>query len=206
MYQPHSTSKNNDDGGEAQDYHLSKTEKQKLLAIARHTLTTYLKEGRFPEIDYANLPERLHLKTGCFVTLTKGQQLRGCIGDIASDTPLAKEVGQKAVNAALEDPRFPGVTAEELPQITIELSILTPLKRIHSLDEFTLGKDGILIKKGLHTGVYLPQVAEKQDWTKEGFIRHCSQHKAGLGKDGWKDAELYTFRAIVFSEEQMNKK
>ncbi|MCF8219104.1 MAG: AmmeMemoRadiSam system protein B [Bacteroidales bacterium] len=188
----------------AQNFQLSRKEKRQLLDIARTTLETYLKKGQIPEIDYDSLSENLKTKTGCFVTLNKDHQLRGCIGGIKSPVPLAEEVQQKAISAALEDPRFPGVTAEELSEISIELSVLTPLKRIHSLDEFNLGQEGILIKKGSRTGVYLPQVAEKRDWTKEEFVNHCAQHKAGLGKDGWKDAELYTFRALVFSENNLN--
>ena len=189
---------------ESEKFKLSHEEKRQLLEIARNTLETYLHKKKVPEIDYENLSENLKTKTGCFVTLNKNKQLRGCIGGIKSPVPLAKEVQEKTISAALEDPRFPDVSPEELSEISIELSVLTPLHRIQSLDEFNLGEDGILIKKEGRTGVYLPQVAEKRDWAKEEFVNHCAQHKAGLGKDGWKDAELYTFQALVFSENELN--
>lgn len=199
----HNSSSGNNSSGPL-DFQLSKKEKQQLLDLARHSLKKYLENGKLPEINYDTLSATLQTKTGCFVTLNKNHELRGCIGGFNTRVPLAEEVQQKAVSAALEDPRFSEVTAGELPEISIELSVLTPLKRIHSLDEFNLGKDGIYIKKGRKTGVYLPQVAEKRDWTKEEFVSHCSQNKAGLGKDGWQDAELYTFQALIFSENQLN--
>ena len=111
-----------------------------------------------------------------------------------------------AISAAVNDSRFPAVTLNELDQLEIEISVLTPLKQIKSIDEFVLGKHGIYIKKGYASGTFLPQVANETKWTKEQFLGYCSQEKAGLGWDGWKTAELYTYEAIVFSEEQFKEK
>ena len=90
------------------------------------------------------------------------------------------------------------VSREELGDIDIEISVLTPMRRIQSLDEFELHRHGIYIRKGYRSGTFLPQVADEVNWTKEEFVGHCSQDKAGLGWDGWRDAELYVYEAIVF--------
>jgi hypothetical protein len=105
-----------------------------------------------------------------------------------------------AIAAATHDNRFEPVSADEIDQIDIEISILTPLKKISSIDQIQLGKHGIYIKKGLNSGTFLPQVASETKWTKEDFLGHCSRDKAGIGWDGWKNAELYTYEAIVFNE------
>ncbi|MBQ2495989.1 MAG: AMMECR1 family protein, partial [Prevotella sp.] len=94
--------------------------------------------------------------------------------------------------------RFPALRYDELEDIDIEISVLTPMRRIQSLDEFQLHRHGIFITKGFHSGTFLPQVADEVDWTKEEFVGHCSRDKAGLGWDGWRDAELYVYEAIVF--------
>lgn len=98
--------------------------------------------------------------------------------------------------AAFEDPRFPAVNITELPDIDIEISVLTPMKRIHSIDKFQLGKQGIYM--GNRAGTFLPQVADEVSWTKEEFLGHCAQDKAGIGWEGWRTAELYTYEAIIF--------
>jgi AmmeMemoRadiSam system protein A len=105
-----------------------------------------------------------------------------------------------AVAAAVQDFRFPPVSPEELDKLEIEISVLTPMRRITSIDEITLGKHGIYIKKGSKGGTFLPQVATETGWSKEEFLGHCAQDKAGIGWDGWKDAEIYVYEALVFSE------
>ena len=107
-----------------------------------------------------------------------------------------------AVAAATEDPRFMPVGEAELNRIHIEVSVLTPLKRIHDISEFHYGQQGIYIKKGSRSGTFLPQVAQEVDWTKEEFLGHCAQDKAGIGWDGWRDAELYTYEAIILEEKK----
>ena len=109
-----------------------------------------------------------------------------------------------AVAAAFHDPRFPALQRDELDLINIEISVLTPLKRIYSADEFNLGIDGILIEKEGRSGPFLPQVASETGWSKEEFLGHCSRDKAGLGWNGWINANLYTYQAIVFSEDKLS--
>ena len=140
----------------------------------------------------------LQRKCGAFVSLHKSGRLRGCIGHFGEDVPLYEIVAEMARAAAFQDPRFSPVTRDELNDLDIEISVLTPMRRIQSLDEFELHRHGIYIRKGYRSGTYLPQVADEVNWTKEEFVSHCSQDKAGLGWNGWKDAELYVYEAIVF--------
>ena len=140
----------------------------------------------------------LKQKCGAFVSLHKHGRLRGCIGHFGEDVPLYEIVAEMARAAAFQDPRFSPVTRDELNDLDIEISVLTPMRRIQSLDEFELHRHGIYIRKGYRSGTYLPQVADEVNWTKEEFVSHCSQDKAGLGWDGWRDAELYVYEAIVF--------
>ena len=102
-----------------------------------------------------------------------------------------------AQSAAFHDPRFPSLSRNEAHQIDIEVSVLSPLKKIDSIDEFKLGRDGIYIIKGRHHGTFLPQVAEETGWNTEEFLGHCARDKAGIGWDGWKDADLYTYQTEV---------
>ena len=141
---------------------------------------------------------KLKAHCGAFVSLHKQGRLRGCIGHFGEDTPLWEIVAEMARAAAFEDPRFPPLSRNELDDIDIEISVLTPMRRIQSLDEFQLHRHGIYIRKGYRSGTFLPQVADEVNWTKEEFVGHCSQDKAGLGWDGWRDAELYVYEAIVF--------
>jgi AmmeMemoRadiSam system protein A len=105
-----------------------------------------------------------------------------------------------AIAAATEDYRFPPVEGQEVNQLDIEISVLTPMRRVGSIDEIELGKHGIYIRKGTRGGTFLPQVATETGWSKEEFLGHCAQDKAGIGWDGWKDAEIYVYEAKVFSE------
>ena len=154
-------------------------------------------EGRSYQFP-SHLSEKLKTLCGAFVSLNKHGRLRGCIGHFGEDMPLYKTVSQMAKAAAFEDPRFPAVNITELPDIDIEISVLTPMKRIHSIDKFQLGKQGIYMRKGNRAGTFLPQVADEVSWTKEEFLGHCAQDKAGIGWEGWRTAELYTYEAIIF--------
>ena len=145
-----------------------------------------------------SLTKTLESKCGAFVSLHKQGRLRGCIGHFGENVPLHEIVAEMARAAAFEDPRFIPVTKDELNDIDIEISVLTPMRRIQSLDEFELHRHGIYIRKGYRSGTFLPQVADEVNWTKEEFVGHCAQDKAGIGWDGWKDAELYVYEAIVF--------
>ena len=171
-----------------------------MLKIARQTIANKLVDADEAPCDTSELTETLKLHCGAFVTLTKNGQLRGCIGHFGSDEPLYKTVESMAEAAAFEDPRFRPLRISELDEIEVEISVLTPMKRIHDVSEFTLGKQGIYMRKGFQAGTFLPQVADETHWTKEEFLGHCARDKAGIGWDGWKEAELYTYEALVFKE------
>jgi len=187
---------------EHMDFQLNEEEKQTLLNIARHTINSYVMEGRVPDVDKEKVTGSLEVQTGAFVTLNMQGELRGCIGRFGAEMPLYKVVRNMALAACSEDARFPPVREEELKDITIEISVLTPLKKVSTPQEIELGRDGIYIKKGPYTGTLLPQVAEKTGWSREEFLGHCARDKAGIGWDGWKDedAELYAYQAIIFKE------
>ena len=178
------------------DFSLSEDEKRMLKEIALTSIKDSL-DGK-PISHHLPLTSHLLEKCGAFVSLHKHGRLRGCIGHFGEDVPLHEIVAEMARAAAFEDPRFMPVTADELSDIDIEISVLTPMRRIQSLDEFELHRHGIYIRKGYRSGTYLPQVADEVNWTKEEFVSHCAQDKAGIGWDGWKDAELYVYEAIVF--------
>ena len=177
-------------------FHLSDDEKRMLKEIALTSIKDSLDGKRIA--DPMSLTATLKQKCGAFVSLHKQGRLRGCIGHFGEDVPLHEIVAEMARAAAFEDPRFAPVRKEELEDIDIEISVLTPMRRIQSLDEFELHRHGIYIRKGYRSGTFLPQVADEVNWTKEEFVSHCAQDKAGIGWDGWKDAELYTYEAIVF--------
>lgn len=187
---------------EHMDFQLNEEEKHTLLKIARQTINSYVREGKVPEGEEDEITRNLKVHTGAFVTLSMQGELRGCIGRFGAEMPLFKVVRNMAVAACSEDARFPPVREEELKDISIEISVLTPLEKISSPDEIELGRDGIYIKKGSYTGTLLPQVAEKTRWSTEQFLGHCARDKAGIGWDGWKDedAELYAYQAIIFRE------
>ncbi len=177
---------------------LSDADKKALKEIAFNSIRDSLdgKPIAQPTLTSDLLP--LTSKCGAFVSLHKHGHLRGCIGHFGEDYPLYEIVAEMARAAAFEDPRFMPVTRDELNDLDIEISVLTPMRRIQSLEEFELHRHGIYIKKGYRSGTFLPQVADEVNWTKEEFVGHCSQDKAGLGWDGWRDAELYVYEAIVF--------
>ena len=185
---------------EEEGFSLTNGDKELLKNIAYESIRSSLDGQRRAETNDTTLDHHpsLMLKCGAFVSLHKEGRLRGCIGHFGEDVPLHKIVAKMARAAAFEDPRFNPLRREELADIDIEISVLTPMRRIKSLDEFQLHRHGIYIRKGHRSGTFLPQVADEVNWTKEEFVGHCSQDKAGLGWNGWRDAELYVYEAIVF--------
>ena len=179
-------------------FSLSDEEKDMLKKIAYESIKDSLDGKNIAQPALNSKLSALNCKCGAFVSLHKQGRLRGCIGHFGEDMPLHEIVAEMARAAAFEDPRFSPVHREELGDIDIEISVLTPMRRIQSLDEFQLHKHGIYIRKGYRSGTFLPQVADEVNWTKEEFVGHCSQDKAGLGWNGWRDAELYVYEAIVF--------
>jgi MEMO1 family protein len=183
-------------------FELDKKDRAALLAIARRTVEGYVTDHTVPDIDVGGLSDALKTPCGAFVTLNKHGMLRGCIGRFDATDPLYSVVQHMAVASSTQDSRFTPVVPAELKDIEIEISVLTPMRRISSIDEFQLGKQGIYIRKGMRSGTFLPQVAKETGWTKEEFLGHCAQDKAGIGWEGWKDAELYVYEALVFNEKE----
>ncbi|MCK5840485.1 MAG: AmmeMemoRadiSam system protein B [Bacteroidales bacterium] len=182
------------------DFILTENDKKDLLEIARETVDKYVRNRKVPDIDPAGFSENLLSHSGAFVTLHKEGKLRGCIGRFKVEEPLYLIVQQMAISSSTQDSRFKPVTPDELDDIELEVSVLSPMRKIDSIDEIILGKHGIYIKKGWSTGTFLPQVASETGWSKEEFLGYCARDKAGIGWDGWKDAEVYIYEALVFSE------
>lgn len=179
---------------------LNAEQRKKLLTLARQTITTYVKSGQKVAVDVDD--PVLNQTMGVFVTLHKQGELRGCIGNIVGQEPLAVGVRNMAIACATEDPRFTPISEDELDDISIEISVLSPLKRVSSPDEIILGEHGVLVRSGFQSGVYLPQVATETGWSKEQFLNSLCMHKAGLPADAWKkgSCEIYIFSAEVFGE------
>lgn len=183
-------------------FELTNEAKQQLLALARSTIEQAISNRQQPQIDTKSLNPQLLQNAGAFVTLSTNGNLRGCIGNFSADSPLYLVVREMAIAAALHDYRFSPLSVAELDKISIEISVLTPMRRIKSADELQLGKHGIYMQKGSRSGTFLPQVATETGWNKEQFLGYCSRDKAGIGWNGWQDpsTELYVYEAIVFNE------
>ena len=181
-------------------FNLTDKDKKELLKIARNTLVQYICNNKIPEINSSGFSATLKTPCGAFVTLNENSVLRGCVGCFNAEEPLYKVIQQMAIASSTQDNRFPPVDPKEVSGISIEISVLSPMKKISSIDEIVLGKHGIYIKKGSRSGTFLPQVATGTGWSKEDFLGHCSRDKAGLGWNGWKDADIYIYEATVFSE------
>ena len=180
---------------------LSSEEKEMLLSRARRALENYFGKGEAP--DEPPPTPRLAQKRGVFVTLKKNGQLRGCIGDFSADEPLWEKVKKMALAAAFDDPRFLPLSPEELDEIKIEISVLSPMRKVNSVEEIEMGKHGVYLKYGQRTATFLPQVAEETGWSREEFLANLCVEKAGLPADCWRDpeVELFTYTAEVFQEE-----
>ncbi len=179
---------------------LSKEERRFLLSLARRAIEDHL-SNRDTTTEPPPGSEALLVKQGAFVSLHKGEELRGCIGTFISDKPLYKTVMEMAISAATQDFRFPPVTLKELPLISIEISVLSPLKKINDVSEIEVGRHGIYIVKGFNRGVLLPQVAVEYGWNREEFLEHTCL-KAGLPPSAWREgADIYIFNAEIFSDE-----
>lgn len=180
---------------------LGAEDRRTLLGIAREAVEHAVQGKPLPELSIAS--PALRLPQACFVTLTKGGHLRGCRGEIWPRSELARAVQRVAVLSAMDDPRFPPVTAEELPHLAYEISLLSPLRPVERAEEIVVGRDGLFILAGGRTGLLLPQVAVEQGWDRETFLRAVCL-KAGLPEDAWRwpGARLFRFEAEVFGEEE----
>lgn len=182
---------------------LGADDERLLLKLARETLSYYLAHHALPDPTALGIEITPAMKKvmGGFVTLEEGGALRGCIGEIKPRRPLYRVVMDHAVDAAVNDPRFRPVTADELPKLHIEISALTPPHPVSSYKDIVIGKDGVTLEKGGRFAVFLPQVAPEQGWGVEETLTHLAM-KAGLPPDAWKSgASFQVFEAVVFGEE-----
>jgi AmmeMemoRadiSam system protein B/AmmeMemoRadiSam system protein A len=177
---------------------LTEKDKKGLLALARETITRFLTVEMLP-LPRGFSPAAMEAR-GVFVTLKKRGCLRGCIGHMMPDRPLAPLVGMMALQAAFEDPRFCRLTLQETPELEIEISVLTPMKPVSGPGDIVVGRDGVLLRKGGSSAVFLPQVAPEQGWGLEEMLDNLSC-KAGLPASAWREgASFSTFQAEVFGE------
>ncbi|HDJ23277.1 MAG TPA: AmmeMemoRadiSam system protein A [Candidatus Aminicenantes bacterium] len=178
---------------------LSASQKKFLLDLARQAIEHYLKEKK--TISIVPEDKELNQKRGAFVTLKNRDQLRGCIGYPLPLKPLYQTIIDAAIAAATQDYRFPPLTLPELQQIKIEISVLTLPRRVKDPQEIEVGRHGLIISKGFHKGLLLPQVPGEWGWDRETFLRHTCL-KAGLAEDEWqKGATIEVFEAEVFAED-----
>jgi len=192
------------DGGSAEDapYEgLTSDERLTLLGLARATVEAAVRGEPLPHPDETT--PALRMPCGGFVTLDKGGDLRGCIGYVVAVKPLHETVSEMAVQAALHDPRFPAVSVDELPDLEIEISVLSPLVTVADVSEIQVGRDGLVIRGRGTSGLLLPQVASERGWSRETFLDQACV-KAGLPPGTWRDRDItiQRFSAEVFSEKQ----
>ncbi len=177
---------------------LSDSQKKSLLKLARDVITTHLNRGSYQSPNDPAFAEQC----GLFVSLHKSGKLRGCIGYIKAYKSIVDAVKEMALAAAFRDPRFPPVQADELPDIKIEISVLSPMELVQDISEIKIGRDGLYLQHPYSSGLLLPQVATEWKWDRDTFLKQVCR-KAGLPDNAWQDAnaELYRFSAEVFQEE-----
>jgi AmmeMemoRadiSam system protein A len=174
---------------------IAPEDRTRLLALARRALDAHVRRGAAPPVDV-----ELNIKAGAFVSIFWRGQLRGCLGRLSPDVALPPLVVRLAQTVADSDPRFDPVRPDELADITVEISVLTPECEIASVDEIEVGRHGLIIARGSRRGLLLPQVATEHGWDRETFLDHTCT-KAGLPAVAWKDgARIFVFEAIVFGE------
>lgn len=188
--------------GEKDRMLLSAEQHKRLLQIARESLTSYVKDGK--RTEFTDKDPGLNRSLGAFVTLHEKGELRGCIGNMIGQGPLYRTVADMAIEAATNDPRFAAVSPAELDKIDIEISVLSPMKKVSGPEEIKIPGHGVLVRRGYRSGVYLPQVATETGWNKEQFLTSLCAHKAGLAPDAWRDpaTDMYVFSAEVFDERE----
>ncbi len=178
-------------------------QKKALLNLARKTIAERLSVETIIILpDFSDSVFKEHC--GAFVTLHISERLRGCIGYIQGVKPIPETIKDMAISAAFNDPRFPDLTKEEYDKIDIEISVLTPIKKVESISEIVVGRDGVIISRGFNQGLLLPQVATEQGWDLETFLEHTC-YKAGLQGNAWKevDTKIEKFSALVFGEKEL---
>jgi AmmeMemoRadiSam system protein A len=177
---------------------IPEDERAELLGVARSAVAASLGQAARPAI-----PTTGHLSqdAAAFVTLHVNGHLRGCIGHVEPDKPLAEVVASCAVSAASADPRFEPIRAEELDALRVEISVLGPFEPVHTIADIEVGRHGLIVESGWRRGLLLPQVAPEWGWDAAAFVAHTCR-KAGLPSDAWpgRGAMLFRFAAEVFGE------
>jgi AmmeMemoRadiSam system protein A len=169
-----------------------------LLELARKSIVSYVTDQEVPPVE-TNRKELCSTR-GCFVTITAGGDLRGCIGNFISDKPLYRLVQEMAVSAAVRDPRFYPMQQSDLRSFELEISVLSPLRKISTVEEIEVGIHGIYLEKNYSRGVLLPQVAVEYGWDRDTFLGQTCL-KAGLRHNDWQDgADIFIFSAQIFRE------
>jgi len=195
-------------------FDLSQQEGEFLIKLARNTVKLYLENGETTKPP-KDTPQKLFEQCGVFVTINalsqNEKELRGCIGYPYPTNPLAEAVIDSAINAATHDPRFEPLSPQELNSVVFEVSVLTPPEKVETADpteyvsKIKVGEDGLIIERGYHKGLLLPQVPIEWGWCEEEFLCQCCK-KAGLPPESWltKDVKIYKFHAIIFEEQEPN--
>jgi AmmeMemoRadiSam system protein A len=182
---------------------MSENDRVALLSLARRAVEAYVKGEPTPKVEIA--AGLLAETRGCFVTLTNCGRLRGCIGTFQPTAPLGETLIEMG-RAAARDPRFvtDPITPAELDELTVEVSVLSPLEKTDNPEALEIGKHGVYIVSAGRSGCFLPEVADDQGWDAEEFLSYCCAHKAGLAGDAWKSPEttVYLFTTEKISEER----
>jgi AmmeMemoRadiSam system protein A len=178
---------------------LSAADQEVLFRVARECIRAHLK-GETPQLP-ATLSPDLRQPRGVFVTLTRQGRLRGCIGYLEAVKPLNAAVQEMAVAAAFSDPRFPPLREEELADLQVEISILTPMRRIDKVEDIQVGRHGLYLERGPNRGLLLPQVATEYGWDRLTFLKQTCV-KAGLPENAWQDpaTRIFIFSADILHE------
>ncbi|MBN1882219.1 MAG: AmmeMemoRadiSam system protein A [Deltaproteobacteria bacterium] len=183
-------------------FHLTDSDKKTLLSIARSSMEEAIGSTGTGAVEHDEpTSETLKVRAGAFVSLHKKGRLRGCIGRFEAEGAISGTVADMAVAASQNDPRFPSVTPDETDDIDIEISVLSPLRRISDVSEIEVGTHGLYIIRDIRRGTLLPQVAAERGWDRETFLGETCI-KAGLKRDAWRDedTQIYVYEAIVFGE------
>jgi len=192
-------SENDEERFELSEGELNEEQQKYLLSLARRTINDWVtkRERVVPERRDGVFAE----KRAVFVTINENGALRGCIGSLVAQEPLADAVVSRAIAASTEDPRFRPVERGELPDLELHVSVLSPMKPIDDASQIELGKHGVVVRQGYRSGVFLPEVAPEQGWDLETTLKHLCEGKAGLPADAWKKgAQLSVFTTQNFGD------
>lgn len=176
---------------------LLEAERERLLRLARRSLEARVRSEPEPDVERGGVMDDLF---GAFVTIHLRGELRGCLGRIEGDVPLGEVVRHLAQAVSDSDPRFQPVAPHELPELEIEISVLTPEREVSAVSDIEVGRHGLIVERGHRRGLLLPQVAVEHGWTREAFLEHTCL-KAGLPRTAWRQgARLFMFEAEIFGE------